>query len=1475
MVSVIRAVLRFPNRASAFFLSLFLTIQAPFLHADDCSPVPPNLLAWFKGQGNFRSEVGLISGVGNSDVTFQPGKVGQAFVLDGVHGFTLAESSTLSIQTFTIEAWIQRGSPASVTLTGSGAGVFLGGGDRSFAFGINSAGNLFLSLVNVTATYSTATITDTAWHHVAVTRSGSTVQFYIDGRPVGADYGYVATFSVSGRLAIGQTGELVNGLTYGFLGSMDEVSVYGRSLSSDEISAIAVGGASGKCQGEYHDIGFVKAPTTARVAVGEALWSPLSVTNNGTLPEKNVQVRLTFPTHDFSLLPDPGLNWVSNGPGSVTIYLGDFGASESRRISWTQASTTVGDVDVEARVSHDGPDNYAANDVQVVSVSVLGDCLPQPAGAVSWWRGEQLSDGRVVDSLHRNDGQMAQTVTLVPGMIGQAYHLDGSSWIPLLHPETLPASNFTMEGWFQRDSSLTAGPNGNGVLLGGGSGSFSMFLTPAGTLSISRVQKTVNYSSITINDTAWHHIAATVTDQTITLYVDGMPSDPIPSQGPFDTSTPMAIGALAVLADGLRYPFQGSVDELTVYSRILDPSEILGIRQSGKSGKCSSSLTLSATIPSAVGQNETFTIVYRVKNDAIRSAQEVVLTSTLPEGFTVLSLESSQGTTVVNPTSRVTTLGTLPASGEATVTIVGQSHAIGIPEFQGQAVATGYDPASWSGRVDVYGSCVAPPEGLVAWLRGEGTLQDELSHSVSGNGIQYTDGRVGSAFLFSSGNVLALADSPEINSKSLTLETWVYPTAYDGNVNTLAMKASGASTGEIEFGMGVKGSIAVQPTSIPTGNVVFILEGVAGLPHEFGDWSDGGASVPLNQWSHLALTISSSSVTVYVNGKVTRTFAGLSGSPTLNRGPLYIGTSPPQLLALYPAERWVGKLDEFSVYNRSLSASEILSLYSIGGAGKCVTPIPVAISVPPKDQTVLVGGPASFSVSVYGASPFTYQWLFNQTLLPGETNAQLTLPTTARSDAGTYTVQVCNAAGCTTHVSAQLTVNRRPVPVSVVPTVARSLRTVELPVLMVCDGVENAVSFSLNFDGTLFSFNSVQVGNDALSGQLLVNYSTNRPGKVGVALALPSGTALPQGTNEVVRIVLNTSLQLVDRNTVVSFGDVPTQREIVDSNSGNLTANWLSSPISIQAAAFEGDVSPLPSGDRRVGIGDWVQVGRYVAGLDDVPANLFQAADCAPWATFGDGLLTVIDWVQAGRFAVGLDPLTGLGGPASPGSPGPNREHRGLLGNNPRTISLNLPTAYAGRTNGIGVVIAASGDENALAFTCKFDTNALTFIGASSGGGLPTASLNVNTRKVASGVVGITLALSTGSSFPAGSIEAVRLRFSPTGSTQGPSPLSFVDSPVYRQVASAAALPLPADWQDAEIQIVLPRLMVGPAPSSQDGRWTFSWPSNFAGARLEMTTNLSSGPWTAVAAEPTTTDTNIWVTIPHGTGEGFFRLRLP
>lgn len=85
------------------------------------------------------------------------------------------------------------------------------------------------------------------------------------------------------------------------------------------------------------------------------------------------------------------------------------------------------------------------------------------------------------------------------------------------------------------------------------------------------------------------------------------------------------------------------------------------------------------------------------------------------------------------------------------------------------------------------------------------------------------------------------------------------------------------------------------------------------------------------------------------------------------------------------------------------------------------------ITSQPRDQTVIVGGTAIFSVSAIGTAPLSYQWYYNtNTPLPGATNAQLVLSNVTTNDAGQYRVVVANAFGTATSADATLTVTLVP-----------------------------------------------------------------------------------------------------------------------------------------------------------------------------------------------------------------------------------------------------------------------------------------------------------------------------------------------------------------------------------------------------------------------------------------------------------------
>jgi hypothetical protein len=76
----------------------------------------------------------------------------------------------------------------------------------------------------------------------------------------------------------------------------------------------------------------------------------------------------------------------------------------------------------------------------------------------------------------------------------------------------------------------------------------------------------------------------------------------------------------------------------------------------------------------------------------------------------------------------------------------------------------------------------------------------------------------------------------------------------------------------------------------------------------------------------------------------------------------------------------------------------------------------------PTNQTKSVGESVTFSVTAVGEGPFTYQWQFAGSDLPGETNSSYTKNNVQLSDSGVYSVVVTGAT-CSTTQSATLTVS--------------------------------------------------------------------------------------------------------------------------------------------------------------------------------------------------------------------------------------------------------------------------------------------------------------------------------------------------------------------------------------------------------------------------------------------------------------------
>jgi endonuclease/exonuclease/phosphatase family metal-dependent hydrolase len=98
-----------------------------------------------------------------------------------------------------------------------------------------------------------------------------------------------------------------------------------------------------------------------------------------------------------------------------------------------------------------------------------------------------------------------------------------------------------------------------------------------------------------------------------------------------------------------------------------------------------------------------------------------------------------------------------------------------------------------------------------------------------------------------------------------------------------------------------------------------------------------------------------------------------------------------------------------------------------------VTPlmVPPSITNEPQSETVTAGADVSFSVAAMGTTPFSYQWHFYDTNLPGATDATLSLLHVSTNQSGPYSVTVSNSSGTTNSQVAQLTVIAAPAVLSV------------------------------------------------------------------------------------------------------------------------------------------------------------------------------------------------------------------------------------------------------------------------------------------------------------------------------------------------------------------------------------------------------------------------------------------------------------
>ncbi len=282
-------------------------------------------------------------------------------------------------------------------------------------------------------------------------------------------------------------------------------------------------------------------------------------------------------------------------------------------------------------------------------------------------------------------------------------------------------------------------------------------------------------------------------------------------------------------------------------------------------------------------------------------------------------------------------------------------------------------------------------------------------------------------------------------------------------------------------------------------------------------------------------------------------------------------------------------------------------------------------------------------------------------------------------------------------------------------------------------------------------------------------------------------------------------------------------------NPDEISSNSL--VFTITVAGLEADVAPRGNPNGVVSISDWVQVGRFAAGLDVAAEGIeFQRADCSPIATRGNGVISIADWVQAGRYATGLDPVVSASGPSGPnsdsdtasnvGSPVASLTHLPEPVNAARSIVRATPVLdRSTRSFSFIIQIETPGDAHALGFSLNFDPTRLRFAGASSSAELSRATFLVNSEHSEDGLIGIMLTLPAGQSMSKGVRSLMSIHFvSVAVGAQSDANIGFGDYPVAREIVDTEAHILPAAFEKPKTSRKLLRT-IRKRGEDQTGKW--------------------------------------------------------
>lgn len=884
-----------------FSLVLIAAVSIPATNSfSQCTPPPDGMISWWTGDDEALDAKGANNGFVQNGAAFGAGKVGRSFSFDGIDdAVEIPDNPSLDISgAMTISFWAKlttvdpwRGFISKSSYSGGYA-------DTAFVLKLTPAGRLnFLATSNggesgLMWPESNSVVTAGDWHHYTVVYSpGSYVRFYIDGTlDAERTSGIVPAIHNSGQpVRIGNdVGNPINGF-------MDEIMIFGRSLSASEVQSIYSGGSYGVCPS------CVAAPS-GMVSLFRGESNPLdsNLLNNAELvsaaafSDGKVDKSFSFPgAAAHARVTAPAGLPLGSAPRTVELWVKTpvnlVSSTETGIVQYGTASTgqmfgLITSANAPGRLY------FYGHSADLAAQQVL-----QPN---TWYHLAVTYDGTIlrlyVNGRLENSGAVALNTVLNGDGLTIGYRPGVSAWTGLIDEPSIYNRELTPA---EIESIVSAGKGGKCNVC---------TPVPVGLISAWRGEDDALDSRSGNNGNLLNG----------TGFTDGISGRAFSINGSGQTVEIADHASLRPTA-GLTlvgwYRFNSAGPNSALFSKPLGSgtqnSFALWIQSGSLYGSTGGGFVSRSFSPTP---GRWYQIGYTY-DDATGLHRLII------DGEIVAT-----GVNAVNPTydSNPLLIGSDRDNGMTVLQFDGAadevsmfSRALSTREIEAINVARSASNCA--------PTATTSPSGLVAWWHGDGSGADasgNSNHATSANGAGFAVGHVGQAFRFDGINdYFDVADHPALRlSDELTIEFWAKRQRL--GIEIVVEKGGDWTGGQTNYGAGLHQV-----------NHMFYFYYAGGVK---------GASGPSDtEWHHYAVTAKhgQTSAEFYIDGTFVATDYN-DGSPTISlvtsNAPLHIGAQP-------NAPSYFGQLllDELTIYNRKLAADEVGSQFRAGIAGKLKTAI--------------------------------------------------------------------------------------------------------------------------------------------------------------------------------------------------------------------------------------------------------------------------------------------------------------------------------------------------------------------------------------------------------------------------------------------------------------------------------------------------------------------------------------------------------